>query len=228
MRQGPDRGRTPRGGVLRHRDFRLFWSGQTVSRFGGAITTVALPLVAVGPLAASTLQVALLQAAAWAPWLVIGLPAGVWVDRLPRRPVLTAGTVAALLVVVSVPAAAWPFALLIPLAAPSRLVPVVVGGVAVSAGVVAGNVVKDSFRQAYAPRHLLGRVITGMQFVNYGAMPLGALLGGLLGTVLGLRPTVWFMTATFVLANGLLLTGPLRRHRDLPGPRSLEQATVTD
>ena len=37
---------------------------------------------------ASTLTVSLLTAAAWLPWLVIGLPAGAWLDRLPKRPVL--------------------------------------------------------------------------------------------------------------------------------------------
>ena len=79
---------------LRHdRDFRLFWFGQTTSRFGSTITTVALPLVAVTVLDASTLQIALLQAAAWLPWLVIGLPAGAFTtqcDRLSSRTVTDA------------------------------------------------------------------------------------------------------------------------------------------
>jgi MFS family permease len=89
------------------RDFRLFWSGQSTSRFGSAITAVALPLVAVGPLDASTLQIAMLQAAAWLPWLVIGLPVGVWIDRLPRRPVMVACNVVGMLVLASVPLAVW-------------------------------------------------------------------------------------------------------------------------
>jgi MFS family permease len=85
------------------RDFRLFWAGQTVSRLGSAITTVALPLVAVGTLDASTFRIALLQAASWLPWLLIGLPVGVWVDRLPRRPLLIVCNVVALVALVSVP-----------------------------------------------------------------------------------------------------------------------------
>ena len=52
------------------------------------MTSVALPLVAVTVLDATAFQVALLSAAAWLPWLLIGLPAGAWVDRLPSRPLM--------------------------------------------------------------------------------------------------------------------------------------------
>lgn len=56
---------------------------------------------------ASAFTVTLLTAAAWLPWLIVGLPAGAWVDRLPRRPVMIASDVASALVVLSVPVAAW-------------------------------------------------------------------------------------------------------------------------
>ncbi|MFC6879203.1 MULTISPECIES: MFS transporter [Actinomadura] len=100
---------TPRrpGGLLRHRDFRLLWIGQTTSKLGSSVTGVALPLVAVAVLDAGAFQVALLSAAAWLPWLLVGLPAGAWVDRLPRRPVMLACDLASLLLFLSVPAAAW-------------------------------------------------------------------------------------------------------------------------
>ena len=73
-------------GLLRDRDFRLLWAGESVSSVGSAVTVVALPLVAVTELHASAFAVSLLVAAAWLPWLLLGLPAGAWVDRLPRRP----------------------------------------------------------------------------------------------------------------------------------------------
>src|SRR5215471_19123686 len=73
------------GGPLRTRNFALLWIGESTSAVGSAVTTVALPLVAVSTLRAGPAAVALLTAATWLPWLLIGLPAGVWADRWPRR-----------------------------------------------------------------------------------------------------------------------------------------------
>ena len=73
-------------GLLGQRNFRLLWTGETVSATGNAMATVGVPLLAVAVLHASTFAVAALTAAAYLPWLVIGLPAGAWVDRLPPRP----------------------------------------------------------------------------------------------------------------------------------------------
>lgn len=87
-----------RGGLLRrHRDFRLLWCGETVSKFGASVTGVAMPLVAVSTLHASTFEVGLVSAAAWTPWLIIGLPVGAWVDRLRRRPIMLASAAVSLL-----------------------------------------------------------------------------------------------------------------------------------
>ncbi|MDI2131584.1 MFS transporter [Yinghuangia seranimata] len=96
-----------RGLLLRHRDFRLLWCGETAGKFGAAVTSVAIPLIAVDRLDASTFEVGMLTAAAWLPWLLIGLPAGVWVDRLPRRGVMLASAAASLLLYTSLPVAAW-------------------------------------------------------------------------------------------------------------------------
>ncbi|NBH10276.1 MFS transporter, partial [Amycolatopsis sp. SID8362] len=96
-----------RGGLWRHRDFRLLWAGETTSKLGSNVTTVALPLVAVLGLHAGPFTVGLLAAAAWVPWLVLGLPAGAWVDRLPRRPVMLCCDVVSALALASVPVAAW-------------------------------------------------------------------------------------------------------------------------
>ncbi|MEV4766629.1 MFS transporter [Micromonospora chokoriensis] len=407
----------PTGGLLRHRDFRLLWAGQTVSSVGSNVTTVALPLVAVAVLDASTFQVAVLTAAAWLPWLLIGLPAGAWVDRLPRRSVMVVcdlfcasaflsvplaavlgwltvahllvvalsagaarvffetadqvylpvllrpeqltegnaklqatqtvshvvgpglagliaqltGAVAALLLdaltflasaalllrirtreprvrrpdrsrslrqdiaeglrfvvrdpylrvltafgaasnfglsgyqavlvvflvrelrlepglvgalvgVMSVggiigalvatrvgrrwgtaPALliggvlAGPPALLIPLAAPGvGLAWPALGGVLVGLGVAVGNVVKGAFRQTYTPHHMLGRVTVSMQLLNYGTIPVAAVLAGVIGARYGVGTAVFVMTAWQAFTPLILLIGPIRRRRDLP------------
>ncbi|MFI6129244.1 MFS transporter [Micromonospora sp. NPDC051141] len=407
----------PPGGLFRHRDFRLLWTGHTISAVGSNMTAVALPLVAVAVLDASTFQVAVLTAAAWLPWLLAGLPVGAWVDRVRRRPVMIAADLVAAALFAGVPVAALldlltvghllvvalgaglarvffetadqvylptllppeqvppanarlhatqtasyllgpglagliaqlagavtavaldavsflasalclhriravephprratgaaslrrdaadglrfvardpylrvltvfgaasnigltgyqavlvvflvrsaglpaglvglliglasvggvvgaalaarlarrlgtarallfaggltgPPALLIPLAGPgARVAWLVLGGALVSLGVAVGNVVKGSFRQTYTPHRLLGRVTVSMHLLNYGTIPLAALLAGVLGAAWGPAGAIRLMTAWLALTPLILLIGPLRRRRELP------------
>ncbi|MFE9068509.1 MFS transporter [Streptomyces violaceusniger] len=413
---GPPR-RAGRGGLLRDRDFRLLWIGETTSKFGSSVSRIAIPLVAVVTLDASTFMVSVLAAVTWLPWLLVGLPAGAWVDRLSSRRVMLVCNAVSLISFLSVPVAAWlgvqtighlmvaalaagtaavffetayqvylpslvrpddlaegnaklqgsaaaadiagpgagglisqtlgavwglfadalsflvstvcllsirhpggrkkasarsntrlrqeiaeglrfvigdpylrvftvygaaanlalngftavlvvfmvrelgvsagaagvamagisvggvlgatvapwvirrfgsarglllgqlamPFALLIPMAgAGIGLLLVVLGGLMISLGVMIGNVIKGSFRQAYCPRKMLGRVVVSMQFLNYGAIPVGALLGGAMSTAFGLRTTVWVTAGAFALTSLILVFSPIRRNRDLP------------
>jgi predicted MFS family arabinose efflux permease len=94
------------GRLGRNRDFTLFWAGQTIGDLGTAVSTVVLPLIAVSTLDASPIAVGALSAATWLPWLLIGLPAGAWVDRLPYRPVLVGCDLGRMLLIGSVPVAA--------------------------------------------------------------------------------------------------------------------------
>ncbi|MFI5434385.1 MFS transporter [Rhodococcus sp. IC4_135] len=75
-------------GVLAQRDFRLLWTGDAVSGIGNGVTTVVLPLIALRELEASNFQIGVLASAVWLPWLIVGLPAGAWIDRLHRRPIM--------------------------------------------------------------------------------------------------------------------------------------------
>lgn len=93
-------------GLWRHPDFLKLWGGQTVSVFGTLITRFALPLVAILALDATPLQVALLGVAEVAPGLVVGLFAGVWVDRVHRRPLLIAADLGRAVALASIPVAA--------------------------------------------------------------------------------------------------------------------------
>src|ERR1022692_455970 len=118
---GRSAGRRHRAGdLIRHRDFRLLWLGETVSQVGTAMAAVAVPLLAVTVLHASTFMVSMLVAAAWLPWLLIGLPAGAWVDRLPCRAVMVTCDAVSAALYASVPVAAWLGVLTIPSCWPSR------------------------------------------------------------------------------------------------------------
>ena len=401
--------------LIRHRDFRWLWVGETVSRFGSSVSTVALPLIAVSVLQATTFEVGLLSAAAWLPWLVIGLPVGAWVDRLPRRRIMQVATAGSLLAFGFIPLAdrlniltvelllaiailtgtaavffqtaytaylpdllepadqaegnaklhgsasaaqivglgcgglivqaigavngmfvdastfliallcltairhrepriqdhqrpalarevvdglrlvagdVWlrtltifggvsnlalmgyqsiivvflvrevglepgivgaliaaassggvagafagrrvatrvgtaratllfelilpTSALLIPLTSKGNLAFYVVGAFGVGVGVVAGNTIKATFHQSYCPPELRGRLAASTSFLNYGTIPVGALLGGTLGELLGLRTALWITTAGVPLAGLILFFSPIRRQRDLP------------
>jgi MFS family permease len=91
--------------LIAHSGFRRLWFGQSVSEFGSQITVLALPLAAVLALHASTFQVGLLTTAGYAAFLLVGLPAGAWVDRMRRKPVMIAADVTRAVVLASVPVA---------------------------------------------------------------------------------------------------------------------------
>ena len=95
-----------RGGLWRHRDFMFLWAGQSISEIGSAVTIVALPLVAVVVLHASTFQVGLLSAAGTACFLLVALPAGLVVDRVAKRRLMIFCDAARMLILGSVVIAA--------------------------------------------------------------------------------------------------------------------------
>jgi len=94
------------GGLWRHPDFLKLWAGQTVSLGGSLVSRIALPLVAILTLEASPAEVALLRIADLLPGIVIGLFAGVWVDRLRRRPLMIWADVGRAILLGSLPLAA--------------------------------------------------------------------------------------------------------------------------
>jgi predicted MFS family arabinose efflux permease len=93
------------GGV--NRDFRLLFAAASVSQLGTSVGYVATPLIAVSALHATPGEVGLLAALSTVSFLVIGLPAGAWTDRVRRRGVLITADVARALVLLSVPVAWW-------------------------------------------------------------------------------------------------------------------------
>ncbi|MDW5327473.1 MFS transporter [Plantactinospora sp. KLBMP9567] len=408
----------PAGLLRRHPDFRLLWISEVSGKLGSSATSVIMPLAAISALNATTFQVSLLVAAVWLPWVIIGLPVGAWVDRLPKRPVMVCAAAISLVLFLSIRVAAWTglfsyawllgvslltgaaavffqvaytaylpsllpaedlaegnaklqgsasaaqvvglgcggllvqvagpingllanaatfaislvfllairhreprlaepkrsrhamveeileglrlvvrdpwfrsftmagaaanlflvgyqsilpvflvkdvrlsegmvgaliaatttggilgaftarrvantigsarailfFAILVTL--PILLIPLtvhgpgvllfVIGGLSAAAGVVANNIIKTGFIQRYCPRDLLGRLTASTSFLNMGAVPVGALIGGALGTAVGTRAAMWILVAGVPATGLLLLLSPIRNRRELP------------
>jgi predicted MFS family arabinose efflux permease len=90
-----------------NRDFRLVFAAASVSQLGAQISYLAIPVVAVSVLHATSAQVGILATLSTIAFLVIGLPAGVWVDRLRRRPVMITADLARTVLLGSVPLTWW-------------------------------------------------------------------------------------------------------------------------
>ena len=165
-----------RPGLWRHRDFLLLWTGQSVSELGSAVTTLALPLIAVVVLQASTFEVGLLSAATTVPFLLIAIPAGLAVDRMAKRRLMIGCDAARMLIIGSVPVTAG-F---------GKLTLVQLYVVAVAAGVltVFFDVAYQSFTPALLDRDQLpdgnGKLAATQAFAQVAGPGLGGALFGLL------------------------------------------------
>jgi hypothetical protein len=98
--------RRPRSGLWAHHDFLKLWAGQTTSIFGTLIGGLALTFTAVIWLDAGPAEVAILSLCQTVPPFVIGPFAGVWVDRVRRRPLMVAADIGRAAALATVPAAA--------------------------------------------------------------------------------------------------------------------------
>jgi predicted MFS family arabinose efflux permease len=126
---------------------------------------------------------------------------------------------------------------LVPLAvigAPAVLL--IAGWFLTSWGVVAYNVTQVSFRQRLCPPHLLGRMNASVRFIVFGTMPLGGLLGGVLGEWLGVPTTMWigavggFVACIPVVFSPLMTMGEMPDEWDegkIPGDVPGEEPRVT-
>ena len=99
--------RLPANDLLRDRAYRRLWTSIAISSFGGQVTMLALPLTAAVLLHATPTQMGLLGAVEILPFVLLSLPAGVWLDRVRKLPVYIAGELTIALVALSVPVAWW-------------------------------------------------------------------------------------------------------------------------
>ncbi len=91
--------------LVRHRDFRQLWSAETVSQLGTQVSLLAIPLMAIKVLHATTFEVGALTAAEFAPFVLVGLPAGAIVDRTRRRVVMMVCDIGRAVALASLPVA---------------------------------------------------------------------------------------------------------------------------
>ncbi len=91
--------------LTRHPDFLKLWSADTISQLGSQVSQLAIPFVALDILKATTFEIALLNVVEMLPFLLVGLAAGVWVDRLRRRPILVAADLGRAVLLATIPLA---------------------------------------------------------------------------------------------------------------------------
>ncbi|MBH1938737.1 MFS transporter [Streptomyces sp. AV19] len=196
------------GGPLRNRDFRLLLAGAATSQLGAQVTLVALPLVAVVELDASPLETGLLTAAETAAFLLVGLPAGAWVDRMRRLPVLVRADVVRAVAMACLPPAAWAGVLTM---TQLYLVALVTG-----VATVFFDVAHQSYLPALLPREQLVSGNGALETVRSSAQVAGPGLGGVLVQAAG-APFALVTDAAGYLLSALFLRG-IRTPEPPPAP----------
>jgi MFS family permease len=198
----------PRSGTSLWRDpsFRRFWAGEAISLLGSQVTALALPLTAVLVLHAGPAEMAILGVLSFLPFLLVTLPAGVWVDRRRRRPLLLVANVGRALALLAIPVGAWLGLLSLPLL------------YAVSFAVGVLTVLFEVAYLAYVPqlveRDQLTDANARLQATSSAAQVGGPGLGGLLIAAVG-APVAILLDSASYLASALCLVG-IRRPEPEP------------
>ncbi|WP_369218341.1 MFS transporter, partial [Streptomyces flavofungini] len=202
-------------GLLAQRDFRMLLIGETASRLGNSVTSVLLPLVAVSTLDASPFMIGLLTAAPWVPWLLIGLPAGAWVDRLPCRPLMLVCNVVSASLFACVPVAWW----LGVLSMYQLLAVALLTGTA--------SVFFATAYSAYLPSLVTrAELLEGnakLQVGDQATRVAGPGLGGFLAQAVGSVPGLLLDVLSFLVSSWCLLRIKAAEHRPAPRRRRLRQ-----
>jgi MFS family permease len=120
-----------------------------------------------------------------------------------------------------------PAGLLVPLATPALAVPLLIAASALGgfSGVVY-NITQVSFRQAITPAPMQGRMNATMRFIVWGTIPVGSLLGGVLGTLIGLHATLWVAAIGMAFPWLFVALSPVRGIRTIPAGPEIEAADI--
>lgn len=204
---------TERRPLLRDPDFLKLWTAGTVSFFGWPITGLAIPLAAVSVLGAGPVEMGYLNAAGTLAFIVLGLPAGVIVDRMKRRPLVIALEILSGSVILLVPIAAALGALRLPLL---YVVEFLIGCI----GVV-GTVAYQALLPSLVGRDRLVEANARFQLSGSAAQVAGPGIGGVLVQLLT-APFALLVTAVSQLAVvGLLVATRVREAAPPPRERDL-------
>ncbi len=192
--------------VLGHRLLRPITACTATSNLFGGVNAAVIVLFMVHDLGLSAGTIGLLFAAGGVGGVVGAMTSSWCARRVGQARIVWLSLVVAM-----------PFGLLIPLAEPGwRVWLILVAEAAFGFGVVVYNVAQVSFRQAICPDRLLGRMNASVRFMVFGTAPIGGLLGGVLGEVIGVRGTLWIAALGGMAAVAWVLLSPLRTMRDMP------------
>ena len=197
------------GGLWRHRDFLSLWGAETISQFGTQVSLLALPLVAILVLDESAFKIAALTSVEFLPFLLFTLPAGVWVDRLRRKPILVLGNVGRAVALLSVPVVYWVGGL--------TIWQLYVVGFAVGVCTVFFDVAYQSYIPALVGREDVVEANSKLEISRAAAMVAGpGMAGGLVALLTA--PVAVLLDAVSYAVSALLLFG-IRKQEEAP-PRA--------
>ncbi len=199
--------------------FWRWWTAGATSSAGAAVGAVALPLTAVTVLDASPLELGLVTAAGYVAWIVVGLPAGVLVQRMPLRGVQVAADLVRALTLASVPLAWWSGHL--------TIAHLVLTALVLSFAEVVFDVANSTFLPSIVPRDQLQSRNSLTSATHAVTATGGPSIGGVLVQVLGAVPTLLVDALGYLVSAVLLRTLPARTVA-APADRPLVRAMIRE
>ena len=184
--------------VFRHPNYRKLWTAATVSLFGTQVSQIAIPFIAAVLLNASPGEVGLLTTIEFLPFLLFTLPAGVWVDRFPKKRILVIGDLGRAALLVSIPVAFGLHAL--------TIWQLYIVGFGMGVMTVFFDVADQSYLPSILDREDLVDGNAKLQISQSSAQILGQPFGGGIVAVLTAPVAVLIDAASYVGSAGLILS----------------------
>lgn len=206
-------------GLLKKPDFRNFWLGHTVSSFGVQITTVAIPLIAALTLEASSLEMGILSAVEFLPFLLISLFVGVWVDRKHKRPLMIIADIVRAVVLIGIPFSIYFNILSMPIL---YVIAAVVG-----INTVIFEIAHASYLPTVVKNEELVEGNSKLEFSSSSATVVGQSIGGALIQVLSAPLSILFNVGTYLL-SALYLALIKKKEAPIEVPEETEQNMWAD